>query len=131
MDSPGNWSNSFAFRALHTQSPYDTSFNDPSLIGGGVDDRFDFQLVSGEVLDNEGFSHILATYRGFGNNGSHSLNDAINDPSNTAASPGGARRAGQCLGPLAGGRRLSPAGDSAAGGSRNSEPRDFGFKRQL
>lgn len=87
VNSPGQWHNSSAFLALHTQSPYDTSFNDPSLIAGGMDDRFDFQLVSSEVLDNEGLSHVFGTYRAFGNNGSHSLNDAINDSSNTAASP--------------------------------------------
>jgi endonuclease/exonuclease/phosphatase family metal-dependent hydrolase len=87
LNAPGNWSGSSAFRAVHTQSPYDTSVGDPSLIGGGVDDRFDFQLVSGEVLDLEGFSQMAGTYRAFGNNGSHSLNGPINDPSNTAATP--------------------------------------------
>ena len=38
LNAPGTWHNSSAFRGLHTQSPYDTSFNDPSLIGGGMDD---------------------------------------------------------------------------------------------
>ena len=54
------------------------------MISGGVDDRFDFLLSSGELLDNEGLSYINGSYRAFGNNGSHSLNDFINDNSNTA-----------------------------------------------
>ena len=35
-----------------------------------MDDRFDFQLVSGELLDSEGLSYIPGTYHTFGNNGS-------------------------------------------------------------
>ncbi|MEM8678122.1 MAG: endonuclease/exonuclease/phosphatase family protein, partial [Planctomycetota bacterium] len=84
INRPGNWNNNSSFRGIHTQSPYDTSFNDPSLIAGGMDDRFDFQLVSGEMMDNEGLAYIPGTYRAFGNNGTHSLNDSINDPSNNA-----------------------------------------------
>src|SRR5690606_39851746 len=44
---------------------------------GPMDDRFDFQLVSGEMLDGEGMSIIPGSYRAFGNNGTHSLNGAI------------------------------------------------------
>ncbi|MEM7316209.1 MAG: hypothetical protein AAF497_24005, partial [Planctomycetota bacterium] len=84
INRPGNWHNSSSFRNVHTQSPYDTAFNDPSLISGGMDDRFDFQLVTGEFLDDEGLSYINGSYRAFGNNGTHSLNDSINDNSNTA-----------------------------------------------
>ena len=84
LNRPGNWHNSSGFRSLHTQSPYDSSFGDSSLVAGGVDDRFDFQLVTGELLDNEGLSYLGGSYRAFGNNGSHSLNDSINDSSNNA-----------------------------------------------
>ena len=84
INRPGNWNNSSSFRDIHTQSPYDPGFNDPTLISGGVDDRFDFQLVSGEMMDGEGLAYIPGTYHTFGNNGTHGLNDAINDPSNTA-----------------------------------------------
>ena len=86
INRPGNWNNSSSFRDVHTQSPYDPSFNDPVLIGGGMDDRFDFQLITAELQDNEGMSYIPGSYHAFGNNGSHSLNDSINDPSNNAAS---------------------------------------------
>ena len=84
INRPGTWNNRSSFRDVHTQSPYNPSFNDPTLISGGMDDRFDFQLVSGEFLDNEGLSYIPGSYHVFGNNGSHGLNDYVNDPSNTA-----------------------------------------------
>lgn len=84
VNRPGNWNNSSSFRDIHTQSPYNPSFNDPTLVSGGLDDRFDFQLTSGEFLDNEGLSYIAGSYHAFGNNGSHSVNDYINDSSNTA-----------------------------------------------
>lgn len=84
INTPGTWNNNSALRITHTQSPYNPAFNDPSLVAGGMDDRFDFQLVTDELRDNEGLSYIPGTYRAFGNNGSHALNDYINDPSNTA-----------------------------------------------
>ena len=49
---------------------------------GGMDDRFDFQLVTGEFLDGAGLSYISGSYHAFGNNGS-TFNDDINIGSNT------------------------------------------------
>ena len=79
INTPGNWSNSFTYRAVHTQSPHDGS---DGLVGGGVDDRFDFQLVTGEFMDDEGLSYIPGSYHAFGNNGT-TYNQAINAGSNT------------------------------------------------
>ncbi len=79
INTPGNWSNSFTYRAVHTQSPHDGS---DGLVGGGVDDRYDFQLVTGEFLDNEGLSYIPGSYHAFGNNGT-TYNQATNSGSNT------------------------------------------------
>jgi hypothetical protein len=42
-----------------------------------MDDRFDFQLVTGEVLDGEGFDYLAGSYHAFGNNGTHNLNGSI------------------------------------------------------
>ncbi len=84
INRPGNWHNRSSDRDLHTQSPYNPSNGYPELIGGGLDDRFDFQVVSGEFLDREGLSYIPNSYHTFGNNGTHSLNDYIDDSSNTA-----------------------------------------------
>ena len=79
ISTPGNWHNSTnsTIKRTHTQSPASSSqFSGQAL--GGVDDRFDFQLVTGEFLDNEGLSYIPGSYRAFGNNGTHTgINSAI------------------------------------------------------
>ena len=72
----GNWHTNSNFAEWHTQSPCEFSCSG-GFAGGGVDDRFDFQLVTGELLDNEGISYISGSYHTFGNNGS-TYNDAIN-----------------------------------------------------
>ena len=63
----------------HTQSPRDVS---GTLIGGGVDDRFDFQFSTLELNDGDGLSLIPGSYRTFGNDGNH-YNLAINAGNNT------------------------------------------------
>lgn len=83
INREGIWSNSSAFRDVHTQSPT-TSERFPGQITGGMDDRFDFQLVSNELLDGEGIDYIPGTYRAFGNNGTHPLNGNLDDLSNSA-----------------------------------------------
>ncbi|MEM6690161.1 MAG: hypothetical protein AAF664_12080, partial [Planctomycetota bacterium] len=50
-----------------TQSP---SAQGGALIGGGIDDRFDFILQSDELLDFEGVASISGSLRTFGNDGS-------------------------------------------------------------
>jgi hypothetical protein len=64
--SPVTWRDNAAYKSIHTQDP-----------DGPLDDRFDFQLVSDEMLDGEGLSLIPNSYRAFGNNGTHALNGAI------------------------------------------------------
>lgn len=77
INTPGNWNNSFSLRHTHTQSPA-SSQAFAGQVTGGMDDRFDFQLITGELLDDEGMSYIAGSYRAFGNNGSHSCcNSAI------------------------------------------------------
>ena len=79
INTPGNWGNSFTYRAVHTQNPTDGS---SGLNPNGVNDRYDFQLVTGEFLDNEGLSYIPGSYHAFGNNGT-TYNQATNSGSNT------------------------------------------------
>ncbi|MSR44795.1 MAG: hypothetical protein EXS15_05485 [Phycisphaerales bacterium] len=62
----------------HTQSPRLTS---GTLVGGGMDDRFDFHLMTDQMIDAEGISFIPGTYRAFGNDGNH-YNIAINTGAN-------------------------------------------------
>lgn len=68
------WGGSF-YRHLHTQAP--SSSPPGGLVGGGMDDRFDFQLVTGEWLDGSGFEYIEGSYHAFGNNGTHTYNSSI------------------------------------------------------
>ncbi|BBO30989.1 dockerin type I domain-containing protein [Lacipirellula parvula] len=85
INSPGSWTSNSNFTSIHTQSPSNsTQFSGQTI--GGVDDRFDFQLMTGEMLDNEGLSYIPGTYRAFGNNGTHGCcNNSIAD--GTGAAP--------------------------------------------
>ncbi|WP_425396852.1 dockerin type I domain-containing protein [Aeoliella sp.] len=64
----GSWHTNPTYAEWHTQSPRGNF--------GGMDDRFDFQLVTGEMLDGEGVDYIPGSYHTFGNNGS-TYNDAI------------------------------------------------------
>ncbi|MBC8202197.1 MAG: hypothetical protein H8E91_00040 [Planctomycetes bacterium] len=63
----------------HTQSPLLNQ--NGGLIGGGLDDRFDFQFVSPSLIDGGGFDLISGTYRTLGNDGNH-YNQAINAGNN-------------------------------------------------
>ncbi|MBX3422329.1 MAG: hypothetical protein KF752_12320 [Pirellulaceae bacterium] len=85
----GSWSDNSSFIDVFTQSP---AVSPPSgLVGGGLDDRFDFQLISGELMDGQGLDYRPGSYRTFGNNGSVSINTSINSSSSTAL-PGLANR---------------------------------------
>ncbi len=79
IDSPGTWHNNFGFAPIHTQSPHDGS---DDLSSGGMDDRLDFQLVTSELLDDEGLSYIDGSYHAFGNNGT-TYNLPVNSVLNT------------------------------------------------
>lgn len=78
----GSWSDNPSFIDVFTQTPAASA--SPGLIGGGLDDRFDFQLISGELTDGIGLDYRAGSYRAFGNNGSVSINSSINSPSSTA-----------------------------------------------
>jgi hypothetical protein len=75
----GSWSSS-AQAIKHTQSPLASP--NGGLIGGAMDDRFDFQLLSMEFTDGAGLAIMPGTYRAFGNDGNH-FDQAINAGNNT------------------------------------------------
>ncbi|MFM8497827.1 MAG: YDG domain-containing protein, partial [Planctomycetia bacterium] len=82
ISKPGDWHSNSAFVDTFTQAPL---ANAPAgFVGGGLDDRFDFQLVSGEVLSGGAVQYKTGSYRAFGNNGSVPKNGSINDARNTA-----------------------------------------------
>ncbi len=76
IDQIGTWSDNSAFKAYQTQSPATTEAY-PGQVTAGMDDRFDFQLVSGEWLDGRGLDYIAGSYWAFGNTGTHRMNAAI------------------------------------------------------
>ena len=82
INRPGSWSNNASFRDIFTQAPSNNP--PPGFTNGGLDDRFDFQLLTGEWTDGVGLDYASSSYRVFGNNGSVALNGNINDASNTS-----------------------------------------------
>lgn len=84
VNTPGSWHDSNSFKLVHTQSP--TTDGSGGLTTGGMDDRFDFQIVSDEMMavDPTLISYRSGSYHTFGNNGTHPLNGDIDNPSNTA-----------------------------------------------
>ncbi|HYO08826.1 MAG TPA: endonuclease/exonuclease/phosphatase family protein [Tepidisphaeraceae bacterium] len=89
INRTGAWHDNSSYRRAHTQSPFDaatatalgTNF---SGAGGGMDDRFDFQLVSRQLNDGNGIAYIAGSYQAFGNNGTHAFNGPVNSAGNTA-----------------------------------------------
>ena len=75
----GSWSGS-GNSIKHTQSPRSTSSSN-GLVGGGLDDRFDFIFSSQETQKGNGVVLIPGTYRSLGNDGQH-YNIAINSGNN-------------------------------------------------
>ena len=78
----GGWGGS-SNRAAHTQSPVTTSLY-TGQIDGGMDDRFDFQLVSSELVDGAGFDLIAGSMWAFGNTGTHTYNSSLSTGSAAA-----------------------------------------------
>ncbi len=81
VNQVGNWHDNSSFKAWHTQNPAGSGF-----VGGGMDDRFDWQMITGELQDNEGMSIIPGSYHAFGNNGTHAINSHINTGSGASSS---------------------------------------------
>jgi len=79
----GNWNNSFAHAAYHTQSTRLSTSLDCGAFGG-IDSRFDFLMLSNTVLlGTQRVAYIPNSYTTLGNNGS-TYNDPINDVGNTS-----------------------------------------------
>ena len=82
IDSPGDWNNNESFSAIHTQSTRVSSAGFGAGAGGGLDDRFDFILLSENMLSTPSLQYTTDTYKAYGNNG-NCYNLDINDPSCT------------------------------------------------
>lgn len=69
IDSPGDWHQNETFSYLHTQSTRVSNVGFGTGASGGMDDRFDFILLSENFfLDNPNLQYITDSYHAFGNN---------------------------------------------------------------
>ena len=82
INTGGTWHDNYSLRMTHTQSP---RVDGGSGSGGGMDDRFDFVLVSYALDDDDGLSYVDYSYVPYGNDGLR-LNLDINNPTNTIVS---------------------------------------------
>lgn len=78
----GHWHDNSYFADVHTQSTH-TSGN--CFAGGGMDDRFDFILVSDEIIDGaDEMKYIANSYEAIGQDGQHFNKSLISSPENTS-----------------------------------------------
>ena len=83
INHPGNWNNSSSHASVHTQSTHSSSNGCAS--GGGLDDRFDFILISKDIkYGNKHINFKSGSYKVIGNDGNH-FNKSINNGTNTSA----------------------------------------------
>lgn len=70
INTPGDWHDNASFSNIHTQATRITAAGfGIGGASGGMDDRFDFIMMSKNNKDNPEFEYIPNTYKSFGNNG--------------------------------------------------------------
>jgi hypothetical protein len=79
INRSGSWHNNSGYSDVHTQSPRTAVLPDGGA-NGGMDDRFDFILISQTVKDSGSISYIDDTYYAYGNDGQHFNQQIINPP---------------------------------------------------
>ncbi len=67
VDRAGSWHNNATFKDIDTQATHSTSDND--YVGGGIDDRFDFIMLSENLINSPVLHYVDGTYAAYGNNG--------------------------------------------------------------
>ncbi len=80
LDRPGHWHENQNFSDIHTQSTRISAgpFGGAGA-GGGLDDRFDFILISENMVDDPKLRYLPNSYKTFGNNGNCYKNN-VNSP---------------------------------------------------
>ncbi len=78
----GVWHNNSNYADVHTQSTRTDSRPDGGSTGG-LDDRFDFILISEGIKQAGGIDYVEGSYQSYGNDGNH-FNKSINDGTNSA-----------------------------------------------
>lgn len=81
LTAPGEWNNNSNFAFLHTQS---TRTSSGCFSGGGMDDRFDFILMSKSIKDKlHRVEYIKNSYRAVGQDGNR-FNGSVSFPTNSS-----------------------------------------------
>lgn len=82
INAIGDWNNNINFNEVHTQSTRTSNNNfDDFGAGGGMDDRFDFIMVSNTIMNEENsIAYKQDSYKAYGNNG-NCFNKNISDTS--------------------------------------------------
>lgn len=84
VDMEGNWHNNNNFASLHTQSTHTSAGSGECFSTGGLDDRFDFILVSPFIYyGSKGAKSINESYYALGQDGNR-MNRTINNPTNSS-----------------------------------------------
>ena len=79
----GAWNNNSYYKNYHTQSTHANNDNNCHS-SGGLDDRFDFILMSENIFGGrDGIHYIRDSYNTLGNDGRH-FNQSVNSPTNTS-----------------------------------------------
>ena len=82
INRPGNWNNKSSYSDVHTQSTH--SSGNGCAAGGGLDDRFDFILISNDIKQgNKHINYKSNSYKVIGNDGNH-FNKSINYGTNNS-----------------------------------------------
>ncbi len=79
----GTWHNNSDFAAYHTQSTH--TDDDDCHASGGLDDRFDFILISNEVKNNLfKVKYVQGSYEAVAQDGNHFNGSLLDNPTNTS-----------------------------------------------
>ena len=82
INTPGKWNNNSSYASVHTQSTH--SSGNGCAAGGGLDDRFDFILISKDIKEgNKHITYKANSYKAIGNDGNH-FNKSINYGTNNS-----------------------------------------------
>ncbi len=82
VNKMGSWNNNSYYASVHTQS---THTSGDCASGGGMDDRFDFILVSDEILSGaDKAKYVQNSYWAVGQDGNHFNKSLLDSPSNTS-----------------------------------------------
>jgi hypothetical protein len=80
IDAVGSWNNNSYYAPVHTQS---THTSGDCFSTGGMDDRFDFILVSDEILNgSQNMKYVPESYHALGQDGNHFNNYLTSNPQN-------------------------------------------------